>query len=800
MADGSPEMVKKIHMLSDGRPILIALSLDWLARGGWSPDLYPIGISELLQRKARSDTWGQIQSRFERSLVGQIRKLTTPLDEAVRYVAICRKGCNTDLLARLMNLSRDEASTLIVQLVKFSFVKALRPDNRDMFFLHDEMYDLVEKYVWLEDYGPDYEEQARLDEVVITWYTEQLDRYSDLIRASRDWSERGDLRREQQLLYAERLYYQFDQDPSNGYLEYTRLDEVAIAAREREWDTWLRNEALWFTSHRAWRGQKSGKALAESALPDPLCVRGGSLQRGPTVDRDCRRRWINRYIAKGKYQEAISIALALTERIPFAEAMKSDYAFRLHQGGLHIAMAMAYAYQGGAGADEAPKHAEDGIKLIQHEPQRDGQHWLDFHLLGVAYLARGMALRSQFRWSEAAEDNEQAARCFKQSREESRIAEAYNNQAYVLARSGRLFEAWRSHETALDVRVREGDEYPLGLSLNTAGLIHERSGNYTESLQQSSKALELFTTIGSTRGIALAAINMGRSLRRMGRAGSKPNDSNTQNIAVIQQYFVDAEKSLLSACDYFDRTSDEKDLDSVAIQEPDTETFYAVEVRNELGCLHRDWVAALYDCNQRDMKQLIFHLQLAEKNLKRAQDLIGTKDEHKTPWREFHYVDVTEDLARVYFWWGNIEPDNQEEKWNLAESWLEKATRLTENFTHHHEHDFFIGKIHHQYGRISQARGKEDEAARHYALAAGYLEKYSPYLPELSKTIEQVKSWLRNMSEVEQRRCLDRMQIAWQREYVPSPKLGKVIQDILSPASSRTPSVNIGTLTEATDG
>ena len=236
VAADSPEMVERIQLLSDGRPILIALALDWLQRGLWD--------RETLEQLQQAD--------FEKVVVEQVRTLRTPFDKATRYVALCRKGCNAELLARLMEIGLKEARGLVEQLLGLSFVKPPRPGSRDMFFLHDEMYDLVEKYVWLADW-PDYREQARLDRVIIDWYTEQIEVYRGHIQQAQDWQKRGQLRREQQLLIAERLYYQFDEDPRLGYREYSHLEEEAIAQRELEWDTWLRNEALWFMAHRAWR-------------------------------------------------------------------------------------------------------------------------------------------------------------------------------------------------------------------------------------------------------------------------------------------------------------------------------------------------------------------------------------------------------------------------------------------------------------------------------------------------------------------------------------------------------------------
>ena len=88
-----PEMVEKIHVLSDGRPILVALALDWLKRGMWDPHLYPLDVAQLRQWKTQPNTerqatgdwkaWEDVKHRFEAALIGQARNLATPLDVAI---------------------------------------------------------------------------------------------------------------------------------------------------------------------------------------------------------------------------------------------------------------------------------------------------------------------------------------------------------------------------------------------------------------------------------------------------------------------------------------------------------------------------------------------------------------------------------------------------------------------------------------------------------------------------------------------------------------------------------------------
>ena len=442
----SPDLAGRIHQLTQGRPILIALTLDWLQRGNWDRHkLFTIPPDD-----------------FEMALVAAIRDLRSPLDKAVKYAALARKGYNADLLSRLMGISIEEAQRLMEQMAALSFVKQPRGE-RNLYFLHDEMYDLVERYVWLIDW-PDYSRQAELDQVIIRWYDEQIEDLYEKIKQARDYRERGRLRRQQQVLMAERLYYQFDADPREGQRQYTRMDEEAIAARELAWDVLLRNEALWFTGHRGWRVVYKG----------PTRRKDGRIVRSPGVDHDCRRRWVSRYIASQQWDLAIRIAGKLLQKAPLEEEPK------LYRPGLRIALATAQAYRGGDLIEPALENFQKGIRQIERAfddaPDDHRNPWLQNHLLGLAHLYQGLALRSTPRLSDAAESYQQATYYFRQNDYRVGLAEALNNLAFIYARRGKAERASGLVDQALKIRQELGDEYPIGLSLNTKGIIYERRG------------------------------------------------------------------------------------------------------------------------------------------------------------------------------------------------------------------------------------------------------------------------------------------------------------------------------------
>lgn len=708
IADVSPNMVNRIHLLSKGRPILIALALDWLKRGLWHPQLYPVDAptpEEYSKSREELDfnevvsSEDVVRREFEMALVEPIRRLATPLDKAVRYVAVCRKGCNAQLLARLMNITSTTATKLVEQLLDLSFVKPSRSSNQDMFFLHDEMYDLVEKYVWRTAW-PDYSEQAQLDRIIIEWYDQEIQRQEQVIRRTQTRARRSALHRERQLLITEQLYYRLDENPRIGYRKYIKLAEEAIGSRELEWDAWLRNELLWFVGHRSWRW--SNARFPTNELP-----------------YDARRLWISRYIAQQGTQHAVRIAAKLMSTPRQADEPP------LYRVGLRVLQGKAQAYSGGPSTPEALENLGEAISDLQHLPELQ-THWLHTFLLGNAYLGQGLAFVTALQLEAARRANNLAIRCFRNITSIARLAEALNDQAYVFVRQGQVDMAKSLCDEALHLREVLGDEYEIGLSLNTKGIILERMGYPIEAINHSLRARELFEEINSQRGLLLADINLGRSCRRKARSpewGQSDKDFDTG-----RKYLEEALRL-------------QNELGN------DVDRYYRVEANNEMGCLFRDWAATMIDRGKVNHRTAEL-LDMAEENLVHAIHLTQEQSGKVIEHMELQEIDSLEDRARVVYLRARMsEPPSK-----LAMSQMDALLRdLEQRIADHMQYQsnplelrFILGKMYFQRARLSRLRNDNAKMiARYYALAAGSTEtSSSPDAPEVRKFAEEASRWL----------------------------------------------------------
>lgn len=132
--------IQKLHKLSQGRPILLAIFLELRMRN-------PQAFKELSEFQTEN---------FEQKVIEYL--LSQPeLGETLKAAGRTRKGVNPELLAKIRGISLREAKDALKMLKNMSFAKIFSDDDR--VYLHDDMYDLLEENVYSED-GDDAERQT----------------------------------------------------------------------------------------------------------------------------------------------------------------------------------------------------------------------------------------------------------------------------------------------------------------------------------------------------------------------------------------------------------------------------------------------------------------------------------------------------------------------------------------------------------------------------------------------------------------------------------------------------------------
>ncbi len=227
------------HFLTEGRPILLALIADMVAHGWTLPYAFSRDLKEL-----RGFGREELLPNMEQKIVIRVQESPTFISETICTLAWLRKGATAELLARLMDLRTPDgqwdigkAQNYIDQVAQLTLVK-VRPGNKRV-FLHDEMYTLLEKYIFRER---SLEDKERVYKIIREYCTTYIESLWQRIEETPGISPL--LQAEVRQAYVEEMHYCLRQCPPMGFALYFWLAEEAQEGRDVGMDALLRAELL----------------------------------------------------------------------------------------------------------------------------------------------------------------------------------------------------------------------------------------------------------------------------------------------------------------------------------------------------------------------------------------------------------------------------------------------------------------------------------------------------------------------------------------------------------------------------
>jgi tetratricopeptide (TPR) repeat protein len=451
----SEEKLLGLYNITDGRPLYLALSYDWLKN--------EVGtIDELLSLKAP----------LGETLVGWVRRLDTLEKRAIRYAALAWRRMEPSLLGQLLDIDENKAISLIQQLGKFSFVK-YRPQSDGQpgaFQLHDEMRDLINRYVDLQE-GDIAKNKLLLQ--VIKWYEKRID--DDEMMAGKKLPSQGELRDDEtRALLSEWLYYQCQQDLKKGFVKYDRLFRNAIHYLDLAFCDLLNREVERF------RGLFNNQQKDDLDFKEALAA-----------------------FRREQYGLAGTIWHSLVRKDDLIPNIKST------------ALMLLVELDSYAGKpNEAIEHAEEaeGIYLQLISSASTEEKSLFEAESGQLYNNRGYAYRVKGDMESALKYYEKALTA--PGGRKKNIARTLNNMGFIYYLQGDMVKARTYVGRALQMRRDLNIPYELGLGYNTMGIIMEHGGRMDEAADLYQKAMSSFIEARSARGEALVAVNLGRIDRK----------------------------------------------------------------------------------------------------------------------------------------------------------------------------------------------------------------------------------------------------------------------------------------------
>ncbi len=469
------EDLAEIAELTGGKPIRIALVIDWLKEGNSLPEL----LGDLKDSK-----------HIDRNLVRRVASVQYPQDWLILYMALFSRRFNQEFASILLPDDPEKLKEYLEGMRRFFFVKYSPPSRsqpQGNWQLHDEMRDLLNIHIWPDE---DPTGEIRLQvcrKVVEGYYQPQIE------QASPDSFILADLKQEW-------LYYLLQIDFEKAFEKYESLAAEAEKGQERT--------ASYFE--------------ALNAELEPYQFRMNERQR---------RKWKVNQVIAGSF----STEKAATERA--LQTMDSENWQNwdaVSQAEIRYRLARIYQRSGQMGRlfevcafEENQKgewiHRSESALRKELSPSDHLAILLDYaRLLTVV----GLAYRSQNHMNHAIACFKEAIRICETVRAEDfeiqkaialAVANAQNNLGYVYQRMGRTDEALAECQAALEIRERFGNPEQLGYSYNVIGTIRVEQLRPEEAESCFRKARSYFEKANFESGIGLVLVAHGRLLRQWGQ-------------------------------------------------------------------------------------------------------------------------------------------------------------------------------------------------------------------------------------------------------------------------------------------
>ena len=509
--DFAEERGDVIHLLTGGRPILLALVADLLAHGWTLPPSFGRSLSELHAQSA-----AQWSREIERALVVRIQEGASPIGEVIHALAWLRKGATPALLARVMGLADHAgnwdlttAQGYLDQVAQLTLVKVRSGDGR--IFLHDELYALLGKHI-LQECSQD--ERDRVFQAVLHYYDDlagdleqRVDRASLILPV---------IHARLRQAYVEQMHYRLRHRPTLGFAMYFWLAEEALRGRDAEMDMLLRTELL-----------RTVRLLEESASMAGLDPR--------EVELDTAVRWGMRVLfLQNDPAAALGVFHGIEERWE-EEAEGYELAWmhmRLYQAAARIEraaegdwpQARAWLRQveqtteemsNGAAAPTSMK----GLFWWAQSPQvsrsmaiSQGRSWLVRTLKALALNYEGYLDQQQGRYAEAVK-HYQASAMLQRRLAMAGLAPTLTNLSYTMALMGQFQNARLLAQEAERWARLSGKEYVLALALNSRALVEAYDNRPRDALRYTERALKVAEGLRAPRVRGLLYLTRARAHR-----------------------------------------------------------------------------------------------------------------------------------------------------------------------------------------------------------------------------------------------------------------------------------------------
>jgi hypothetical protein len=585
------EDVQKLHALSQGRPTLLAIFLELRMR---DPQAFK-DLSEL-----QTET-------FEQTVIEYL--LSQPeLGETLKAAGRARKGIDPELLAKIRGIPLREAKGALETLRNLSFAKTVPDDER--VYLHDDIYDLLDKYVYSED--ADAAERQTAAQAIYEYYKDAIKQKDEELRevfasithetdlnqppdTDKDYvSKIRKLEEARQRLKTEFIYYRlrnqvekpgkrkwFEDDPIFAGLKmYYRYgheaatsnnDEILIPLQIELTNFWLSREEGNF-----WKPFIEGLLLVHEI-------------------------WLNVATGQNYWNEVPHLLKSLNEIRGLADDQKTIlHAFLETWQGTGLVF-------GESKYDDAEKIFTKILDETEALSVDRRLEWFKNAVLSLAFRQRAYLRRIRGLFGDAIEDFRQGLYYNRLIHFDHEEATLRNDMGFVQMLAGRFQPAFENIWDGLQLRYELAVGHRIALSHSSLAQHFIATGAYEEARKHAQYAVRIAGAVGYRRGIGFGNLALAEAARRFAFSAQGPSNQEEylreaqDAIEIALENLSEAARlidaSLEQACLYRDRLRIESDLAKKKAWFEKSDTLFK-KVANEAGNAKIEYRQADAMCNR----------------------------------------------------------------------------------------------------------------------------------------------------------------------------------------------------------
>ncbi|MDM8521331.1 tetratricopeptide repeat protein [Anaerolineales bacterium HSG6] len=467
-------LAAKILLLAQGRPILIDLAIEWLARSISLPWLTELQLERL---QMLSPEALQVQQQiFEAQLVNHIVNIRTPLDRLILTMSRVYP-LDPQLVQVLLKTSYQTAQQMLEQVLAYVFIKQL-PDQR--ISLHDEMRRMVSQYVW-PNVDPDQQRRRRDSRLAATYLNQQIGEIAQNL-----------VEIEQLIITAptEQLAHFLQKDVLEGrlwHLKGQRLIHILVIDLKQGFDLFIELFGQATLAH-----QLSFRAILLAIIRPYL----DQLTADQTYEVNIRQLW---YLAdRGQYEAIHQLASQLLAQPNLTLSHQAEFLIQRAEAEIKLG------------------HLLVGIASLNEVVAICRTHELANKLLR-ALNGRGWVYQNRGNYNAALEDYLTAFTLSVEQNNTEQVAQTLTNLAYVNTMKGHQSEAFQNCYEALELWGTLESPKGMGLTYKTLGEISWRFNRPDQAIGYYEQALDIFTHADNIELMSTVRCQMANTLMMLGQ-------------------------------------------------------------------------------------------------------------------------------------------------------------------------------------------------------------------------------------------------------------------------------------------